>query len=78
MIYSDNDASNDVFTLVSTDKNETNNFKQRTYYSEPKTNGEVIDNFLIFKPAAFIDVDSKYGQITNLFTDKNALLYWQD
>jgi hypothetical protein len=63
---------------VSTDKNETNNFKQRTYYSEPKTNGEVIDNFLIFKPAAFIDVDSKYGQITNLFTDKNALLYWQD
>lgn len=78
MVYSDNDASNDVFTLVSTDKNEINNFKQRTYYSEPKTNGEVIDNFLIFKPAAFIDVDSKYGQITNLFTDKNALLYWQD
>lgn len=78
MIYSDNDASNDVFTLISTDKNETNNFKQRTYYSDLKTNGEFIDNFLIFKASQFIDVDSKYGQITNLLTDKNMLYYWQD
>ena len=78
MIYSDNDASNDVFTLISTDKNETNSFKQRTYYSDLKTNGEFVDNFLIFKAAQFIDVDSKYGQITNLLTDKNMLYYWQD
>jgi len=76
MIYSDNDASNDVFTLISTDKSETNQFRQRTYYSEQKTNGEFIDNFLIFKTASFIDVDSKYGQITNLLTDRNALYYW--
>jgi hypothetical protein len=61
MIYSDNDASNDVFTLISTDKNETNKFPQRTYFSEPKTNGEFIDNFLIFKPASFIDVEGTYG-----------------
>lgn len=78
MIYSDNDASNDVFTLISTDENETNQFKQRTYYSDLKTNGEFIDNFLIFKTSQFIDVDSKYGQITNLLTDKNMLYYWQD
>jgi hypothetical protein len=61
MIYSDNDASNDVFTLISTDENETNKFPQRTYFSEPKTNGEFIDNFLIFKPASFIDVEGTYG-----------------
>lgn len=78
MIYSDNDASNDVFTLISTDKNETNNFKQRAYYSELKSNGEFIDNFLIFKATSFIDVDSKYGEITNMLTDKNTLYYWQD
>lgn len=78
MIYSDNDASNDVFTLISTDKDETNNFKQRAYYSELKTNGEFIDNFLIFKAASFIDVDSRYGQITEMTTDKNTLYYWQD
>lgn len=78
LVYSDNDTSNDVFTLISTDKNETNQFKQRAYYSELKTNGEFIDNFLIFKPAAFIDVDSKYGEITEMLTDKNQLYYWQD
>ena len=78
MIYSDNDASNDIFTLISTDKDETNEFKQRAYYSDLKTNGEFIDNFLIFKAAAFIDVDSKYGEITNLLTDKNQLYYWQN
>lgn len=78
MIYSDNDASNDVFTLISTDQNETNEFKQRAYFSEPKENGEFIDNYLIFKTASFIDVDSKYGQITNLLTDKNMLFYWQE
>ncbi len=78
MIYSDNDASNDVFTLISTDKNETNMFKQRAYFSELKSNGEFIDNFLIFKALSFIDVDSKYGQITEMYTDKNILYYWQD
>lgn len=77
MIYSDNDASNDVFTLISTDKDETNQFRQRTYYSDLKTNGEFIDNFLIFKAAQFIDVDSRYGEVTNLLTDRNNLFYWQ-
>lgn len=76
-IYSANDESNDVFTLI-VEKSEDNNFKQRTYYSEPKTNGEYVDNFVIFKPAAYIDVDPKYGEITNLLTDKNTLYYWQN
>lgn len=78
MIYSTNDQSNDVFSLISTDKNETNNFPQRTYYSEPKINGEFIDNFNVFKAVSFIDVNSKYGEVTNLLTNKNTLFYWQD
>ena len=78
MIYSDNDASNDVFTLISTDDKETNEFKQRAYYSDLKTNGELIDNFLIFKATCFIDVNSRYGQLTEMLTDKNTLYYWQD
>lgn len=76
-IYSANDESNDVFTLV-VEKSEDNQFKQRTYYSEPKTNGEYVDNFVIFKPAAYIDVDPKYGEVTNLLTNNNTLYYWQD
>ena len=78
MIYSNNDVSNDIFTLISNDSNETNNFPYRTYYSEPKINGEFIDNFNIFKPASFIDVDNRYGEITELLTDKNNLYYWQN
>ncbi len=78
MIYSDNDSSNDVFTLITTDESETNNFKQRTYYSEPKTNGDFVDSFGIFKAASFIDVDSRYGEITDLLTDKNTLYFWQN
>lgn len=75
-IYSANDESNDVFSLIK-EENE-NNFRQRTFYSEPKINGEYVDNFVIFKAAAFIDVDGKYGEITNLLTDKNTLYYWQN
>lgn len=78
MIYSNNDVSNDIFTLISTDSNETNNFPYRTYFSEPKINGEFIDNFNIFKAASFIDVDNKHGEITELLTDKNNLYYWQN
>jgi len=78
MIYSNNDVSNDVYSTIYTDPNETNTFPHRTYYSEPKINGEFIDNFNIFKPSSFIDVDSKYGEITNLLTDKNVLYYWQN
>lgn len=76
-IYSANDESNDVFSLA-TEEPQDNNFKQRTYYSEPKTNGEYVDNFVIFKPASYIDVDPKYGEVTNLLTDKNTLYYWQE
>lgn len=78
MIYSNNDVSNDVFSLISTDQKETNTFPHRTYYSEPKINGEFIDNFGIFKTVSFIDVDSKYGELTELYTDKNTLYYWQN
>lgn len=78
MIYSNNDVSNDIFNVVITDKNDTNSFPYRTYFSEPKVNGEYIDNFNVFKPASFIDVDNKYGEITEMMTDKNILYYWQN
>ena len=78
MIYANNDVSNDVFNVVTTDMRDTNNFPYRTYYSEPKINGEYIDNFNIFKAASFIDVDNQHGEITELLTDKNNLYYWQN
>lgn len=83
-IYSDNNASSDMYNAVQ-DINiergvteQENIFKQRTFYSELKTNGESIDNWHIYKPANFIDCDSKYGEITNLLTHKDIIFFWQN
>ena len=50
----------------------------RVVCSEQKENGELIDNWLIFKSANYIDVDSRYGQITDMSCFKNILMFWQD
>ena len=83
-IYSDNNASNDMFNAVQDVSiahgvaEQDSTFKQRTFYSELKTNGESIDNWHIYKPANFIDCDSKYGEITNLLTHKDVIFFWQN
>lgn len=49
----------------------------RTVFSLNKNNDETIDSWTKFKPLNFIDVDSRYGPITNLRTFGNELLFWQ-
>ena len=49
----------------------------RIIVSNQKVNGEIIDNWLKFKTSNFLDVDTTFGQITNLKTFRNTLLYWQ-
>ena len=79
MIYSDNNTSIDVFTpQTDKDKDAINNIPHRICYSQLKTDGENIDNWQIFRPADFIDVDSRYGEITHLLTSDNTLYYWQN
>lgn len=58
----------------------SNEFDCRIYHSEVKTNGELIDNWLIYRPVTtnYIDVDSRFGQITNLRLFKDKLLFWQE
>lgn len=50
----------------------------RIVSSELKTNNEMTDSWAKFKFANYLDVDSQYGQITNLKTFNNKLFYWQD
>ena len=50
----------------------------RIVASELKTNNEMTDSWTKFKFANYIDVDSQYGQITNLKAFNNKLFYWQD
>lgn len=50
----------------------------RTYHSEPKTNDEIIDSWTKFKPINYIDVDTRYGKLTNLRAFGNELIFWQE
>lgn len=50
----------------------------RVHHSQPKINGELIDSWTKFKAMDFLDVDSRYGEITGLRLFKNTLIYWQN
>lgn len=49
----------------------------RIYYSDLKTNDEIIDSWCKFRSSNFIDVDQQYGPITDIYKFKNNLLFWQ-
>lgn len=76
-VYSDNNISNDIFN-VQTLEDSQQEYTQRIHYSELKTNGEMIDNWNNFKALDYIDADTRYGQITNLLTNKDILYFWQE
>lgn len=64
-----------------TDANNTSQFNEydtRIHYSEQKTNNELIDSWLQFKAANFIDVDSRHGEITGMKLFKDKLIFWQE
>lgn len=50
----------------------------RIYNSERKDNGESEDKWLRFKSSSFIDVDSRYGVLTNLKLFKDNLVFNQE
>lgn len=49
----------------------------RILSSQAKTNNEILDNWTVFKIANYLDVDNQYGKVTNLYTFKDKLYYWQ-
>lgn len=70
-----NDAMGYTQQLIEENKNRT--FDCRVTYSEVKTNGELLDSWSIFKPANYTDVETEYGQITQLKKFDNRLFFWQ-
>lgn len=50
----------------------------RTYFSNKKENNERADSWLKFMPANYLDVDTRYGEITGLRTFNNRLVFWQE
>lgn len=75
-IYSDNYTSISIYNIQTYEKTEKH-FPCRICYSQLKTIGENIDNWQIFKAADYIDCNSKYGNITHMFTTRNVLYCWQ-
>jgi len=57
---------------------DTNNFDVRIHNSQRKTNNEHIDKWTEFKTTDYIDVDSRFGQLTNMRLFKDKLLFWQE
>lgn len=53
-------------------------FDCRVWKSEPKKDGELVESWSIFKPEAFLDVESAYGPINNLIIFQDKLFYFQD
>lgn len=76
LIYSDNGTSNDLYSPQSTTHLQ-NTYTQRICYSQLKTNGEFLNSWNIFKPIDYIDVNSVYGELTDLFTTQDTLYFWQ-
>lgn len=62
-------------TLYSKDNQ---NITNRIVASEVKNGSEITDPWLKFKVANYINVESKYGGITNLKTFNNRLIFFQD
>lgn len=53
-------------------------FDTRIHFSNVKTNNEDIDSWLQFAPSNYRDVDSRYGEITDLKLFKDRLIFWQE
>ena len=75
-IYSDNNVSNDVYNAQSEEWTDQN-FTQRIFYSQLKTNGEYVDNWSDFRALDYIDADTRYGDITHMLTNKDIIYFWQ-
>ena len=72
------DPSAMTYMAIRYTKLDSENFDVRVKYSDPKTNNEHIDSWLKFSTNNFRDVDTRFGQITNMRLFKDKLLFWQE
>lgn len=69
----------DVITYYPNDEEgKESQYTTRVHYSLPKTNNEAMDSWTKFKMADFIDVDTRYGDITDIKLFRDKLVFMQD
>ena len=73
-------AESNVQSYSSTTYTEIDDSKYdcRVHHSELKTNNEHVDSWMEFKAMNYIDVDTRFGEITNMRLFKDKLLCWQN
>lgn len=76
-VYGTYDKSNPIIS-ESTEIDYHNDLSTRVYNSEIKSNDENIDSWSIYKSNNYIDVDRRYGELTNIVNFKNTLVFWQE
>lgn len=72
------EQDNLTFQGLSSFRNNTSEYDNRVYASNPKINGEPGDSWAAFDPLTFIDVDGNHGPINKLITFNDDVLYFQD
>lgn len=73
-------ASPDIVSWTTQEQLESkqDQFDTRIHYSNVKINNEDIDSWLQFQASNYIDVDTRYGEITDLKLFKDKLIFWQE
>lgn len=66
------------YSSVEYTKISANDYDHRIMHSNPKVDNSLIDDWTQFQAMNYIDVDSRYGQITNMRLFKDKLLFWQE
>ena len=75
--YSNTDGARNLVQKGVYDE-DSNEWMNRIVTSDIKVNGEVIDSWMTFKFADYLDVDNQYGKITNLVNFNDRLFFFQD
>ena len=75
--YSNTDGAQNKVPKSIYDEN-INTYTNRIITSDIKTNNEIIDSWTKFRFADYLDVDNKYGPITNLVEFNDRLFFFQD
>ena len=60
------------------DQQQDDTIDYRVRYSNEKSNNEIYDSWVKFQAANYLDVDTRYGKITELRTFKNNLVFFQE
>lgn len=76
-VYSSNPTST-TYVALNDDDNSLDEVDYRCYHSNQKLNNENIDSWTVFNPANYLDVDTRYGQITNMRAFMSKLFFWQE